>query len=89
MSNKIEKGSSVTINSIDKTEKAHGLDGNGNMRRMVGGTFKVAGIDNRRLYISESSTSFQYTWHIDDICIVDEKEPEPIIFKFDEKQLIV
>jgi hypothetical protein len=89
MSNEIKKGSRITIKSINNTKKTHGLDPSGNMISMVGGTFKVIGIDGDRVYISKSPNSFTYSWNINDMYIVDEKEPDPIIFKFDETQLII
>ena len=91
MSEKIEKNQFVMIKSIDHTDRNCGLDSGGIMRSMVGHVFKVRGISGNRVYISKSEQSFQYSWHIKDVYPVEEEEEkvEPIIFKFDEKQLIV
>jgi hypothetical protein len=86
----IHKGDLITIKSIHHTKDVHGLDEDGVMKSMVGGTFKVNRSSNKRIYIkSEQHTDTEYVWRIEDILPVDEKEPEPNIFKFDENQLIV
>jgi len=87
---KIEKGSRVTIHSINHTRDIHGLDGDGDMENMVGKVFVVANAHDDRVYIkSEQHIDTEYVWCRDDIHPVNDTEPDPIIFKFDEKQLIV
>jgi hypothetical protein len=90
MTNEIKEGSRVTIHSIHHTRDFHGLDDNGEMESMVGKVFVVARSYDDRVYIkSDQNTDTDYVWCLADILPVDDTEPDPIIFKFDEKQLIV
>ena len=90
MSEKIKKNQYVMIKSIENTSASYGLDSGEIMKSMVGEVHKVGGIEtDGRLYISKTERSFKYSWDKRDVEPVKGKEVEPIIFKFDEKQLVI
>ena len=87
---KIIEGSLVTIISIHNTRDIHGLDSDGDMESMVGKVFKAERVRTESIRIkSEKYDGVDYIWSIKDMRPVEEKETEPIIFKFDDSQLII
>jgi len=83
-----EKGMTVYIKSTKHTEKAIGLDGEGDMESMVGKSFEICGFSSHgRPMIRNPRGGFRFTWHPDDLGLAPPKKIKPIVFEFDPDNL--
>ena len=86
----VNKGDLVLIKHCHNSKRVHGLDSEGIMESMVGHTFIADYGGERSCQIKSPKSEFVFTWNTDDLKVITEddlKDPEPIIFKFDEQQL--
>ena len=84
----MEKGTKVIIKGIKYSKDAVGLDHNGIMVSMVGSSYIIEKkMSNTIFKIKSPSSSFHYSWHVNDLTMVDPEPIEPVIFNFNPENL--
>lgn len=81
------EGMKVQVISVEETRDNIGLDSQDEMKGMIGKTFPVYSVQTNKVYIKGPTSGYYYCFISKDVRPVDFKEPDPIIFEFDIKNL--